>query len=145
VVITATRTGTEKNATVFARYWIEALRDPAADKDKNEIITAREAFEYADQKTKRFYETQKRLATEHAQLVDAGGGMAGRFALVRFGATEAALRDPAKRDLLAKREELEAQIDKLKYEKAALPTGEYKKQLAALLLNLAKVQAELDK
>ena len=28
VVITATKTGTEKNATVFARYWAEALRDP---------------------------------------------------------------------------------------------------------------------
>ena len=27
-VIAATKTGTEKNATVFARYWVEALRDP---------------------------------------------------------------------------------------------------------------------
>ena len=36
VVITATKTGTEKNATVFARYWAEALRDPAADADKND-------------------------------------------------------------------------------------------------------------
>ena len=35
VVIAATKTGTEKNATVFARYWAEALRDPAADADKN--------------------------------------------------------------------------------------------------------------
>ena len=39
VVITATKTGTEKNATVFARYWVEALRDPAADTDKNETIS----------------------------------------------------------------------------------------------------------
>src|SRR5262249_4761557 len=39
VVITATKTGTEKNATVFARYWAEALRDPAADTDKNESIS----------------------------------------------------------------------------------------------------------
>ena len=71
--------------------------------------------------------------------------MAGRFALVRFGATEAALRDPAKRDLLAKREELEAQIDKLKYEKAAMPDADYKKRLTTLLLELAKTQEELDK
>ena len=35
VVITATKTGTEKNATVFTRFFIEALRDPAADTDKN--------------------------------------------------------------------------------------------------------------
>ena len=30
-VIAATKSGTEKNATVFIRYWIEALQDPAAD------------------------------------------------------------------------------------------------------------------
>ena len=45
VVITATKTGTEKNATVFARYWAEALRDPAADSDKNEVVSALEAFQ----------------------------------------------------------------------------------------------------
>jgi hypothetical protein len=30
-VIAATKTGTEKNATIFARYWVEALQDPAAE------------------------------------------------------------------------------------------------------------------
>jgi len=145
VVVTATKSGTERNATVFARYWLEALRDPAVDTDKNETITALEAFQYAEQKTKKFYETQKRLATEHPQLVDGGQNLAGRMALVRFGSAEAALNDPAKRALLAKKEDLEAKIDQLKYEKAAIPTAEYKKQLAALLLELAKVQAELDK
>jgi hypothetical protein len=65
-VITATKSGTEKNATVFGRYWVEALRDTGADTDKNEAITALEAFRYADQKTTNFYETAKRLATEHA-------------------------------------------------------------------------------
>ncbi len=28
-VIVATKSGTEKNATVFARYWVEALQDPS--------------------------------------------------------------------------------------------------------------------
>ena len=55
VVITATKTGTEKNATVFARYWAEALRDPAADADKNESVSALEAFHYAQQKTTRVF------------------------------------------------------------------------------------------
>ena len=41
----------EKNATVFGRYWVEALRDPAADVDKNETISALEAFQYAEKKT----------------------------------------------------------------------------------------------
>src|SRR5262249_53259555 len=64
VIVSATKTGTEKNATVFARYWAEALNDPSADADKNETVSALEAFRYADQKTGKFYETQKRIATE---------------------------------------------------------------------------------
>ena len=147
-VITATKSGTEKNATVFARYWIEALRDGASDIDKNEVITAFEAFKYAELKTKQFFETNKRLATEHPTL-DGGDQQgqltAGRFALLRLGATQLAAQDPAKRALLDKREKLENQIDQLKFQKAAMPTEEYKKQLQDVLLELAKTQAELDK
>jgi hypothetical protein len=43
-VIVATKSGTEKNATVFARYWVEALQDPTADTDKSDSISALEAF-----------------------------------------------------------------------------------------------------
>ena len=71
-VIAATKTGTEKNATVFARYWVEALRDPTADVNKNDTISALEAFQYATNKTAAFYDSQKRLATEHAVFEDTG-------------------------------------------------------------------------
>ena len=146
VVITATKTGTEKNATVFARYWAEALRDPAADTDKNETITAQEAFRYAAQKTAAFYESQKRLATEHPVLEGAEQGrMAAAFTLLRFGAAQAAAKDPAKQKLLARKEALEQQIDLLKYQKAAMGAAEYKKQLTTLLLELARTDEELDK
>ena len=159
VVISATKAGTEKNATVFARYWAEALRDPAADVDKNETISALEAFHYAQHKTTEFFDTQKRLATEHSVLEDTGKGegergpsaengegrLAAAFPLVRLGANAAAARDPAKRALLDKKEALEQAIDKLKYEKAAMPVDQYKQQLAALLLELAKTQEALDK
>jgi hypothetical protein len=43
-VIAATKSGTEKNATVFARYWVESLQDPSADADKSDSISAMEAF-----------------------------------------------------------------------------------------------------
>lgn len=159
VVIAATKSGTEKNATIFARYWAEALQDPAADSDKNEMISALEAFRYAEKKTSAFYESQKRLATEHAVLEDTGKGEAVRapapengeglvaasFPLLRIGTAVNVARDPAKLQLLAKKEQLEQQIDKLKYEKAAIPPDEYKKQLAALLLDLARTQEEIDK
>jgi hypothetical protein len=144
VVIAATKSGSEKNATVFARYWAEALRDPAADSDKSESISAQEAFLYAQHKTKESFDAQKRLATEHAVLEDSGG-LAASFSLVRLGANAAAANDPAKRPLLDRKEALERAIDMLKFEKAALPTDEYKKRLAALLVELARVQEALDK
>jgi len=159
IVITATKTGSEKNATSFARYWAEALRDPSADSDKNEAISALEAFTFAQRKTTEFYDSNKRLATEHSVLEDTGKGegektpsaengegkLASAFPLVRLGANAAAARDPAKRELLDKKEQLEQAIDKLKYEKAALPAEAYKKQLTQLLLELAKTQEALEK
>jgi hypothetical protein len=159
IVISATKTGTEKNATVFARYWAEALRDASADVDKNEVISALEAFQYADRKTASFYESQKRLATEHAMIEDTGkkegvraastengeGLLATNFVLLRLGAAQKAANDPAKRALLDKKEELERKIDTLKYQKAAMSAEDYKTQISSALLDLARVQQELDK
>jgi hypothetical protein len=156
-VIAATKSGTEKNATVFARYWVEALQDPTADTDKSDSISALEAFTYATTKTAAFYDSQKRLATEHAVFDDVGHGepvrVAGKgqgalmssFTLLRLGTSQQAANDPAKRALLAKKEELEQKIDTLKYQKAAMDPADYKTQLTAALLELAKVQEGLDK
>jgi hypothetical protein len=156
-VIAATKNGTEKNATVFARYWVEALQDPTADIDKSDSISAMEAFQYAQRKTAAFYESQKRLATEHPVFEDTGHGDAVRessrnegvllsnFAVLRIGAAQKAANDPAKQALLAKKEELEQKIDALKYQKAAMDPAEYKQQLTAALIELAQVQQELDK
>jgi hypothetical protein len=159
VVITATKSGTEKNATVFARYWVEALQDPGADTDKNQIITGLEAFQYATRKTAAFYETEKRLATEHAVFEEGGksapvrdaasdsdaGRMLASFALVRLGGTADAGNDPAKLVLLKQKEQLEQKIDLLKYQRAAMSPEDYRTQLSQMLLALAKVQQELDK
>ncbi len=159
VVITATRTGMEKNATIFARYWVEALRDPAADADKNGSVSALEAFRYADQKTATYYETQKRLATEHALLEDTGEGngvrapspengkgqLAARLNLIHFGEVRSSVQSPEKLALLKKKESLETAIDQLKYKKAALTPAEYRKNMQALLLELARLQEEIDK
>jgi hypothetical protein len=159
VVIAATKTGTEKNATVFARYWAEALRDPAADVDKNEAISALEAFHYAERKTA--ISTNRRSAwppSTRSSKTPARAKASTRLPpktakaswlrpsqLVRMGANAAAARDPAKRPLLEKKEQLEQAIDKLKYEKAAMPADVYKKQLTQLLLELARTQEALEK
>lgn len=156
-VIAATKSGTEKNATVFARYWVEALQDPSTDTDKSDSINALEAFSYATKKTAAFYDSQKRLATEHAVFNDTGTGEPVRepgdgqgqllrsFTLLRLGTSQQAANDPAKRTLVEKKEELEQRIDTLKYQKAAMDPADYKKQITDALLELAKVQEELDK
>jgi len=64
---------------------------------------------------------------------------------VRFGSSKQAADEPAKRELLAKKEDLEQKIDILKYQKAAMDPADYKKQLTNVLLELAKVQEALDK
>jgi hypothetical protein len=159
IVITATKSGTEKNAPVFARYWVDALRDPAADTDKNGSISALEAFRYADRKTAAYFEAEKLLATEHALLTDNGksngvrdpkaengqGLLAAAFPLLRPPSEASGNTTPDKRRLLTKKQDLEARIDRLKYQKAALPEDDYKKQLTGLLLELARTQAEMDR
>jgi hypothetical protein len=156
-VIAATKSGTEKNATIFARYWVEALQDPSADADKSDSISAMEAFTYAARKTAEFYDSQKRLATEHPVFNDTGAGepvraagsgqglLLSNFTLLRLGATQQATNDPARRALVEKKEDLEQKIDTLKYQKPAMDPADYKQQLTDALIELAKVQQELDK
>jgi hypothetical protein len=156
-VIAATKSGTEKNATVFARFFVQAFQDPAADVDKNDAVSALEAFQYAERKTADFYTSQKRLATEHPVFEDIGTGepvresgngqgrLLASLALVHLGDASSAAMDPAKRALLAKKENIEGQIDNLKYQKAAMSSQDYERQLKALLVDLARTQAELDK
>lgn len=159
IVITATKSGTEKNATVFARYWIDALQDPSADSDKNGTVSALEAFVYAQRKTVAYFESEKLLATEHAMISDNGttnavrepkpengiGMLAAAFPVLRPESGSAKAVSPEKQRLLAKKEDLEAKIDRLKYQKAAMGESEYKQQLTTLLLELARTQAEIDR
>jgi hypothetical protein len=159
-VITATKAGSEKSSVVvFTRYWIEALRDPAADADKNDIISALEAFKYAEVKTTKFFETENRLATEHALLEDTGKGdgvkdpsaengeglQAGRFGLIHLGAVASIVKDPKKLELLKKKEDIDGKLDELRYQKAAMDPREYRQQLQTLMVQMAETQAELDK
>lgn len=160
VIIAATKAGTEKSSVaIFPRYWIEALQDPAADSDKNEVISALEAFKYAQAKVAKFFETANRLATEHAVIEDTGKGdgvkdpsaengegmIANRFALVHLGTSATLAKDPAKQKLLKHLEDLDAQLDELKYEKASTDPAQYRKQLQQLMVDRAQTQAELDK
>ena len=71
--------------------------------------------------------------------------MASTFAVVRLGANAAAAKDPAKKALLDQKDQIETAIDELKYQKAGMAADDYKKQLTRLLLELSRLQAEIDK
>lgn len=160
VVVAATKTGTEKSSVaIFPRYWIEALEDPATDTDKNDSISALEAFKYAQAKVAKFFETQNRLATEHSVIEDAGKGegvkdpstdngegrAANTFVLMRLGKAAAIAKDPAKQALLKHLEELDEKLDELKYEKASIDPADYRKQFQTLMIDRAQTQEQLDK
>lgn len=160
VVITATKSGNEKNAPVFARYFIDAFHDPAADKDKDGAVSALEAFNYAEEKVGAYFTEEKLIASEHALFSDTGssnavrepsaanqqGMLASAFQLVHAPDNmQVVASNPAKQKLISHKDELEARIDRLKYQKASLPEPDYKQQLTQLLLDLARTQAEIDK
>jgi hypothetical protein len=147
VVITATRSGSEKNATRFGDDFVAALTDAAADTDKNGAISAKEAFDYAARRVKDYFEHETQLATEHPTLV---GERAARFTIAQLqGATaaapEAASTAPAPDSALAReRAALNSQIEELRLRKDRTPEAEYSAQLENLLLQLASVQQRID-
>lgn len=141
-VIAATRDGSERNAVVFGRFWVAALQEPRADVDKDGRINADEAFRFAEQAVAAHYEDAQRIATEHPRRV----GRTERFALAALAehGLAAALGDPALASLIARRDELLADIDDLRETKSDYPEEDYFAGLQELLLELASVERRLE-
>ena len=72
-IVTATRTGAERFATLFGGYFVDALAGTDADADKNRRISVLEAFNYAKREVATAYEREGIMPTEHALLNDSGG------------------------------------------------------------------------
>lgn len=138
-VITATRSGAERNATRFAEHWAEALSTDESDLDKNGVITAREAFDYTSRRVADSYESEGTLATEHPQIA---GDTATRFDVARLVARIA--DTPQMQALIEALDGLEAQIAELRLRREELPVDEYQAQLQGLLVELALVQQQID-
>ena len=147
-VITATRSSSENEETVFAGYFARALSEDVADVNKDDAVSVLEAFEYAKREVARFYQQNSRLATEHALLDDNGDGKGSlevsadgdgaraRGFLLRAASSKAA--DPGVRSLLAEREALQQQIDALKARKSTMSAAAYDAELEKLLVELAR-------
>ena len=141
VVVTATRTGGERNETRFPAYFVEAFGAEAADQNRDGTISMAEAFEYARARTVKAYEQDGLLLTEHATLEDASGGsLASMLSLSSAraqAAAEANVSDPVLKGLIEERQALERQIADLKLRKDVMPAAQYDAELERLLTALA--------
>ena len=154
VVITATKSSFERNESVFATYFVDALTKDGADTDKDGRVSLLEAFQYATAETKRVYESDSKLQTEHAQLDDDGdrkgvaepdgragdGLLARRFFLDTPGAVAAAGTPTDARlvGLYKEKSDLEERIDALKRKKSSMTDDAYDDALEELLVQLAR-------
>jgi len=72
VVIVATQSGHEQNFARLGQHIAETITDLGADLDKDGQTSLLEAFLVSSRRVADFYETEGRLATEHALLDDNG-------------------------------------------------------------------------
>lgn len=145
-LITATRSGNEKNATRFGTEFAAALAADAADSNKDQTISAREAFEYANRRVQDYFEHEALLASEHAVLQGDGGSQP--LASLRPVAADVSLSHdaaPAAANALTRqRDALNARIEAMRARKQQMPSEQYSQQLEALLIELAQLQQRID-
>jgi hypothetical protein len=141
VVMTATKSAFERNESQFARFFVDALSRDGADTDKDNRVSLLEAFKYAESETRRFYEADGRLATEHAQIAD-GGELARRFFLTTGASTKTGASSRLNA-LYRERFALDEQIQALKNRKATMTADAYDAELERLLLALAEKAREI--
>jgi hypothetical protein len=155
VVLTATDSAAQQFETVFPEFFIKAFADEAADLDKNGRVSVWEAFTYASDGVRQWFEQKGQLPTERPLLDDTGAGVGreaqnpgtdGAVAKITYLEPDAALALPADTALavlVKRRAELEASLEELKARKESTPPEQYEAELEKLLIEIAKVGAQI--
>jgi len=162
VVLTATRSGHEHNFARLGDFLAEAILAPESDLDQDGQTSLLEAFLTASHRVAEWYNTEGRLATEHALIDDNGDGRGTPFEWFRgvraikqahSGAAVDGARahqihlvpSPRESSLTpesrARRDALELELFRLRDAKSKLNEDDYYRQLEVLLLELARLQA----
>jgi len=142
-VITATRTGGERNETRFGGYFVAALSDAAADRDHDGNVSMLEAFDYAKAQVEDAYRKEGLILTEHAGMDDGHEGRQAAAMIMRGTPAATADRaasasdDPALRALVAEKQALEERIAQLRVHKGEMPADVYAQELEKLVTELA--------
>ena len=162
IVVTATKSGYERNESQFGKYFVEAYAGDGADTDKNGRISVLEAFTHARVRVDGYYNEENILKTEHAVLDDNGDGegahepgenegdvastvyLLGDAALAE-GFSEAEIAgDPELARLVDKKLELEGRVEALRLQKDSMPEDLYLTELESLLIELATVTVSVE-
>ena len=157
VVISSTRSPSERYDPVFSRYFIEALDSRNGDRDKNNRVSMLEAFEYAKSNVEAWYEEQGRLASEHAGLDDNGDALFaldpnmdvadGRLAEIAYIDTlidNNAGLSPQALTLKARMQDIERSVFILRGRKADFLEVDYWQQMEELLVDLARTTGQFN-
>ena len=141
VVVTATKTGGERNETEFGQYFTAAFGDEAADRDRNGHVSIGEAFDYAKTKVTQAFQQKGLILTEHAVMEDGGDGRIAAAAFLGTGRADAALAadlsDPETKTLVDERDGIQKQIEALQLQKASMDAAKYDAAMEKLLTELA--------
>ncbi len=153
-IITATKSGMERNAPIFANHFVAAFLEQEADQNKDQRISMLEAFTYARLETERSYERDQQLLSEHAVLDDNGDGrgssvpspegpdgvLAASMMLNGVSlatAAGAATSDSVLAGWYRQKGELEQRIASLRQRREAMDQDDYEDALEEMLLQLA--------
>ena len=153
-IVTATRNGTERFATLFGGFFVDALTAEAADADKNKRVSVLEAFNYARREVATAYEREGIMLTEHALLDDSGdkegtaqpaadgsaksdGRVASILSLGTVGTGDELPADPKLRALYEERRTLERRVESLRLLKDSMDPQKYASELERVLTELA--------
>lgn len=141
VVITATRSGGERNATRFGGFWADALVSDEADLDKDGSVTAQEAYDFAVRKVADSYKSDSAVLTERARI---NGADPARFVVARLGAAALFASDAQLVALREEQNQIELRLGQIKAQKATLAVDDYYNRLEPVLVELAKLGQRID-
>ena len=156
VVLTATDSSAQQFETVFGEYFVKAFGADGADVDKSGRVSMWEAFNFASAAVRSSFEQKGQLPTERPLLDDTGAGVGreatqvqgsdGALARVTYLQPEPPLVLPAdagQAALVRRRAELDAQLEELKARKENMPPEQYDVELEKILIEIARVGAQL--
>ncbi|MFN3192188.1 MAG: hypothetical protein ACE361_16875 [Aureliella sp.] len=158
IVVTSTKSGAEYNYSRFGKYLGVAMNELGNDLDHDDSVSLLEAFLAANNRTQQFYESESRLATEHALLDDNSDtlGTPGEFytgirpsqksesgreidgarasRIILFESPDLPKLDEAQSQ---DRLKLELELEKLRRNKPSIPESQYLDRLETLMLKLS--------